>query len=237
MDNLIQLYIDSKRYAWSATTVRSESYRLKSVAKLLNGDANLLWESIQHLKVYARLTLWTRVTQYFEWLIEEGHINGPNPYKKWRQKNAKQFKNAYTKNVPTVTFEEAVQRISTIRREDIRRRAFELLGSGLRYSEAGKSSNGQVVGKGNKTRNIYKPEVAGPDYQKSYETFRRELSRVGLKPHDLRKLALSRLVELGANEFELCEIAGWSNINTASSYIKTNQSKVRGLMERLQGDL
>lgn len=237
METLINLYIDSKKYAWAETTICSERARLRSISNFLNGDPEYLWQNIQSLNPYSRSVLWIRVTQFYDWKIEQGVHNGSNSYKTWRKKNSKAFKNCYIKTKPELTFDEALSRIRSIRRTDIRSRAFELIGSGLRYFECAQQTTGRVTGKGNKTRNSYKPQVRGPTYECSYETFRRHLAKIGLRPHDLRKLALTKIVELGANEFELCEIAGWSSINTASSYIKTNQSKVTGLMEQLQVDI
>jgi hypothetical protein len=232
MNSLINEYIESKRYAWSPNTMRSERHRLNGVAHLLSESPEELWKGIQHLKPYSRLTLWTRVVEFTDWMIEHGHKK-ENPYKKWRRENAKQFKNCYVKTKPEISFDEALERIKKIKRADIRRRAIEMLCSGTRYDESGRCQEGLVSGKGSKLRTVYKPRIDGPDYTGSYQNFRRTLAEVSLRPHDLRKLFLTRCVELGVNEFELCELAGWSSISTASSYIRVNQDRLRGLVQKI----
>ena len=105
----------------------------------------------------------------------------------------------------------------------------------MRFSEFQTIEDGVVVGKGGRRREIYVTDLPRPKGDVSYGTFYRHLKEVGLKPHDLRKACLTRLVEQGANEFELCEIAGWRNLNTASSYIKANKAKLKALMEKVNG--
>lgn len=176
------------------------------------------------IKPYSRVTIWTRIVQLVDWI----GVN-PNPYKIWRTKNARLFKNAYVRRQPDTTFEEAERRLRTLP-ADVQRRGLEILYSGMRYSESATHKDGQVVGKGGLARDVLVPDVAGPEYRKAYTTFVRHLRTVGLKPHDLRKLALTQLVELGANEFELCKIAGWTSLAPALSYIKATKAKERAQM-------
>lgn len=233
---LVDDYINDKKFAWSPSTIRSERYRLYGLTSQLNGNPIQLWEYlVENQKPYSRSTSWTRVVEFWQFLIDEGKLPyGKNPYKDWRTKNARVFKNVYTKTTPTISYEEAKNRLEGISDLAIRRRALEMLSAGTRYDESGRCKEGHVVGKGSKLRNVYKLEIEGPDYQGSYSYFRRVLQKVGLKPHSLRKIFLSRLVELGANPFELCEIAGWEDIKTASSYIKVNSNRIKELIERVQ---
>lgn len=226
---MIEKYIESKQYAWSPSTLRSETYRLKGVARYLDGNPETLWRAIQTMKPYARLTLWTRVVNYWQFLIDNDHEKGKNLYAKWRQENARLFKNAYVRQKPEITIEEANRIIDQIPNEQYRNRARALVTSGLRFNESNDIIDGRVRGKGGKTRKVF---VESDGAQIKYGGFRKALAKVGLKSHDLRKLFLSRLVELGINEFELCEIAGWSNINTASSYIKVNQNRLEDLVKK-----
>lgn len=229
---LIDEYMDSKQYAWAPSTLRSELYRLQSVSDKLDGNPVKLWKGIQYQKPYSRLTTWTRVTEYWQWLMDEGKISyGKNPYKEWRTKNARVFKNVYLKKTPEITYQEAKERIGTITDPRVREKALRLLEGGLRFSESDTLRDGTVNGKGSKRRRAFCTEGT---IDCGYGVVYRALRKIGIRPHDLRKLFLSRLVEMGANEFELCEVAGWSNLNTASSYIKTNPSRIKKLVEMVQ---
>jgi hypothetical protein len=225
----IEKYIESKKFAWSPTTIRSETYRLQGVADFLDGNPETLWRAIQTMKPYARLTLWTRVTNYWQFLLDGDYVKGKNLYAKWKQENARLFKNSYVRQKPEITIEEAKRRIEQIPNQAYRERARSIVRSGLRFTESNHITGGTVRGKGGKTRKVF---VESDGQNIKYDGFHKALSKVGLKSHDLRKLFLSRLVDLGINEFELCEIAGWSNINTASSYIKVNASRLDDLVQK-----
>lgn len=229
---MIEQYLDSKKLAWSETTKRSERARLNAVSAYLTGNPNDLWEAIKDKGPYTRLTVWTRVTQYWQWMLDEGLKNGKNEYKVWREKNAKVFKNTYVRTKPEITFDEAKRRIQALSDRDVREKAIQLLEGGLRFNESNSISDGTVLGKGGKTRRVY---VSSGTSNVSYGRVYAALKRIGIRPHDLRKLFLSRVVESGANEFELCEIAGWSNLNTASSYIKVNSKRIEQLVRTAVG--
>jgi hypothetical protein len=233
----INEYVESMGNAWAETTKRSELHRLNAVKDVLDGDPERLWNKLEYMKPYSRLTTWTRVTQYWDWLMGERKTNETqNPYKLWRKKNARVFKNAYTRQKPEISFKEAEDRIKTIEDEDIRTLALQILHSGMRTAEVGSYKDGErdVVGKGGRRRRIYLHSSEGRvNDSVRYWQLRRALAKVGLKPHDLRKIFLSRLVELGANEFELCEVAGWSSITTASSYIKVSKNRLEELVKRI----
>jgi hypothetical protein len=233
MKSLIEQYIESQKNSWSATTQASERYRLLGVQSHLDGNPDTLWAAIQGLKPYSRATTWTRVAAFWTYLIETGQRQGPNPYQMWRKKNAKAFKNVYQQKVPEMTYAQAEALISQITDPLARQKAMDLLGAGLRYTESGTYKDGQVTGKGGKVRKVYL-ETAPTAYDKSYHSFLRALAKVGLKPHDLRKICLNELVDAGANPFELCEAAGWSDPKTAVSYIKARQGRVADLFKKVQ---
>lgn len=226
MNNLIEMYLKDKEMAWAPTTLKSESHRLKAALPHLDGKAQTLWAALKDYAPYGRVTIWTRVTDFWQWAIDNGHIQGGNDYRAFRSKYERLFKNAYQKKTPELTFEEAYQRIQGI--EDVRARqtATFLLLTGLRVSEPGTlQKDGTVLGKGGKARRANLPSWAPLDAECDYWRLRRELGGVGLKPHDLRKLFATRMVELGANEFQLCEAMGWSSIQTASSYVIAQGTK------------
>jgi hypothetical protein len=238
LQSQIEQYLESKRLAWSPSTQRSEAARLNAWATHLDGNPSTLWAEMERREMgrYSRVTTWTRIVQLVDWLRAPSRPLSActvNPYKAWRAENARLFKNAYVRRKPEVTFEEAERLLKTLP-ADVQRRGLEILGSGMRYTEAASHEDGHVVGKGGLVREVFVPRVDGPEYRRAYTTFVRHLRSVGLKPHDLRKLALTRLVELGANEFELCEIAGWTSLAPARSYIKVKRQRVEGLMKGLR---
>lgn len=233
MKTLIDMYIEDKKLAWSPTTLRSEAARLNANAGLLTLKPEEAWAALESLKPYTRVTTWTRICQFVDWATAGGHLAGPNQFSLFRTKNARLFKHAYQQQIPMITFSEALQTIKTIADGSVQRRSLLLLYTGLRYHELDLVSAGKVKGKGGRVRDVFVPDIPGPDYTGTYHAFWKALASVGLKPHTLRKLALTRLVELGADTFELCEIAGWASIQTASSYIKANDGRKKLLMEKL----
>jgi integrase len=230
-------YLKSKQLAWAPTTLKSEGARLSAVEHVLDGDPTRLWELMEErkMKPYARLTTWIRVMNYWDFLVDSGKTSS-NPYRSFRRRNARLFKHTYTPCKPTLSYEEAKARIESIEDPTIRRRALEMIGSGARWAESETHKDGTVVGKGGKSRQLYVPQVDGPEFIGTYQTFRRGLAKVGLKPHDLRKLFLTKLVELGANEFELMEAAGWSSMAPARSYINVNRDNLAARIKKIQED-
>jgi hypothetical protein len=214
MKDFINEYLQSKQGSWADSTLRSEKARLQNVP--LDGNPTNLYKHLQSLKPYTRCTTWTRVADFWQWMMDRGHRMGPNPYTSFRQSNSKQFKNAYTREVLDVTYEGALEAIRTLRPE-FAQKAMELISSAQRWCECNQTGN-IVVGKGGKIRQNL--NESGTSFAHSYTTFYRELKKVGLKPHTLRKLALTRAVQNGATEFDLMAIAGWSSIGPASSYIQ-----------------
>jgi integrase len=228
MKNLIKQYVDSNKLSWSPTTQKSELARLMALAPQLDGDPETLWAALQVYKPYTRITTWTRVVAFWDWCGKKS-----NPYRQWRKTHSRLFKNAYTKERLDITYEEAEKRIETIMDQRIRNTAIDILKSAQRSSEAltHRAPDGMVIGKGNKRRPDFRPELSGPSYDGPYITFYRALKKVGLKPHTLRKLALTRLVDKGATAYDLMEVAGWSSVQTASSYIQPkNIDRLKKLM-------
>jgi integrase len=232
MSALVTKYLEDKQTVWAPSTRSSERHRLSSVVHALDGNAKTLWGALQHLRPYARVTSWVRVTDFYQWCLDEGHLTGLNIYAAFRKKNPQLFRNAYTPTKPSITYEEAKARISTISNEAVRTYALRLLEGGLRFHEAPLVENGRVCGKGRKTREVFVQGVAPV----AYHQVRRALAKVGLKPHMLRKLFLTRLTQLGANPFELCQVAGWSSVQTAQSYISNNNGRIQRLVSEAQGN-
>lgn len=230
MKTLIEKYIEDKKYAWSPTTCRSERHRLNAVCDVLDGNPDSLFNHVIGLAPYTRVTLWTRVVSFWDYLIEEGIKDGPNPYRTFRKKNAKAFKNCYAPKLPTFGYEEARQAIERIARPESKAKALQLLEGGLRYAESLTLEGGEVTGKGGKKRKVF---VDGVTFGISYRTFLRDLKDVGLTPHLLRKLQATRLAQKGATEADLCAVFGWASFQTARVYVAPR--KEERLRELLRG--
>lgn len=225
----IDQYVESKRYAWSEATSASVRARLNSVAEWINGDAVQLWDKLSNLAPYSKSTTWIAVMGFWD-----VHSKLANPYRVWRKQNARQFKHVYERKPARYSYSEVKQRLSLIKNNHIRDRAFKMLSAGLRYCESGQGDGDTVRGKGSKVRRIYAVSVSVPADTIGYQKFRRALKAVGLKSHDLRKAFATALYEKGANEFEMCEIMGWESIETAKSYIKVNTNKMEELVRKVQ---
>ena len=238
---IVTLYLKDKETGWAPSTMRSETLRLTSWAEHLDGNPETLWKAIQELAPYTRVTIWTRVSDFWGWAIENGHVPGPNPYKAWRKKNGKrQFKHAYNPKRPDTTFEEAKARIQGLSDSGVRKKALELLYGGLRYTESFTYQPGSktVVGKGSKRRRVYIPEIPGGSYQGCYRTFLRRLKEIGLTPHVLRKLAATELARRGLREFDLCEVMGWASIETAKIYVAPlREEAMAAVFKDIQGGM
>ena len=231
-------YIESKANAWLPSTLRAEAYRLQSMKDVLNGDPETLWVHLEGHGAYSKVTYWTRAVQYWAWLMTEGKVSGKeNPYSKWRQDNARRFSGAYQRKTPGVGLLEARDRVNRIANPQLRAKAQELLGSGMRFTESLTLANGGVVGKGGKRRKVYFDSslsaqgVAHGAECVSYRALYDALKGVGLKPHDLRKIYAAELVKRGANPFQLCKVMGWSNLNTAQSYIEASDQEIEELLK------
>lgn len=216
MKTQIEAYLNSKQNAWSPVTLKKEGYRLRALAAHIDGNAETLWQALQTMAPYSRLTAWTRVTAFWA----ETFPGKENPYEVFRTKNANYFKNAYQRKAVPLTYEEARARIDAISDVGVKGRALTLLSSAQRYCESVQNGEaGAVVGKGGKHRADLRNAVDG--FSGTYHQFWKALKEAtGLTPHMLRKLALTRAAENGAQAQDLMEIAGWSSIQTASIYLQ-----------------
>jgi integrase len=137
------------------------------------------------------------------------------------KKHANKFKHAYQKKELEVTFEDAARKIESLG-GPAKRFAQDLLRTGLRISEIDSVVADRVVGKGGKVRKIF-GEVGKPTCSKS--ELRRALSKIGLRPHDLRKLFATKLAESGASPADLCKVMGWSDIKTSFVYLQSRDDE------------
>ena len=228
-------YIQAMEFSWADSSKRSESSRLNGRYGLIDGDALKFWESLKELQPYARTTYWTRVTSFYQWLIENGKVQGPNPYQAFRNKYKKFFKNTYVRKPCKKTYQEAKAFILALppQYEDCKNRLLLLLEGALRRTESHTlTEDGYVLGKGGKMRKVYVPKIEGPMAEQSrYSTMLRILKPFGITPHKLRSIRLTKAAEDGAEMAELVEIAGWSGPGPAMSYIAARDEKISQLMK------
>jgi integrase len=237
MKALIDQYIAAHKLSWAESTLKSERSRLYAVADVLDGDAEKLWTALvnRQIKPYARLTAFIRVVSFYDWLITNGLCAHANYYTNFQKRNRRLFKNVYKKRLPNISYRDADRLINQFKDSEVREAARFLLQTGTRVCEASTVQNDSVVGKSNKSRQIYlSSNQKGFDTRLVYPRLYRALKGVGLTPHMLRKICLTRLVELGVSPFELTEIAGWASVNTAASYIQVNKNRIKELMEQVQ---
>jgi integrase len=229
----IQAYLDSKAMAWSETTRRSETSRLKSVASLVelaNPQAAYTKLLSEGYGAYSIKTIFVRLAALQAWRLQTGRARGKNHFADYLKSHARLFKYAYKKERLALTFEEAKKKLAELAPEE-RLAAESLLKTGLRISEFTSVIDGQVIGKGGKPREVF---ADVPVYGKSLATLRRKLKTLGLKPHSLRKLCATRLLEAGLSTADLCEIFGWADIRTANSYVQPKRaSALRAAVEQI----
>lgn len=234
VDHLNQ-YMAANANKWAPATLKSERARLIKLLPILNGRPEVLWQyTSAHLAPYSAHTTWIRAAAFYQWLADNNQVvvETGGIYSRWMDTNRRLFKNTYRKETIPMTYDEAVRAVASLPDASIRRRAMEILGGSLRYCESGQPLGRDfVIGKGGKERPDFRPLVEGPDYTGSYSTFWRALKSVGLKPHSLRKLALTKMVSNGATLFDLMQVAGWSSPTTAASYVQPQQtSKLKMLL-------
>ncbi len=237
MKALIDKYIEAHRLSWAESTLKSEKSRLYAVADVLDGNAEKLWLALvdRNIGSYSRVTVFIRVISFYDWMTNNGLCIKSHDYSDFQKRNRRLFKNCYKKRLSNISYRDAIGLINEFKDSEVREAARFLLQTGARVSEASTVQNNFVVGKSNKPRQIYlSSHQKGFDTRLVYPRLYRALKEVGLTPHMLRKICLTRLVELGVSPFELTEIAGWASVNTAASYIQVNKNRIKELMEQVQ---
>jgi integrase len=242
---MIEQYIEAKQGAWSLTTLRTEATRLAGLAGSLTGKPAELWAELEKRRMapYARVTVWTRVCNFWGWAIEHGHAQGPNLYSVWRKEKAQWFtaSKVYTPKHCDMTLREARARISTMSDSGMQEKAMQLLLGGLRYEESFHveelgPGHYEVRGKGGKLRRV----PVAPcrlAFHGGYTAFQRALKRAtGLTPHQLRKIMATECARSGMQEADLCKLFGWECFTTAHKYIAPRDwDNLADTIGRIQG--
>lgn len=233
--DLINAYLQSKELAWEASSMKSERARLTANIIGLELGPDDFFKQLQGTKKpYTIKTIFIRLADFQQWLIDTNNtLNPKNDFKIFMKTNRKLFKNVYEKEVLSVDFQEAKRRVEAIKDEGFKAKVLQLLLSGSRWTESSTlDNNGIVQGKGRKRRKLF--NVNRVEFKGSYRQFLRKLKReTGLKPHSLRKLFATHLVENGIKEADLMTIMGWSTIATASSYVQAKREEELGAKLKL----
>ncbi len=223
MKELIAGYLKAHETAWAESTLKSERSRLTQLAPLLHLEPEALFAKLleQGKKPYTIKTTFIRLTDLEQWAKLEPR------FARYMEEHGRRFRSVYAPEQVKVTFEEAHRRIMELK-GSVQLHALGLLQSGVRLTESYNIDDGKVIGKGGKTRKVYgKIKETVPK-----ATLARHLKAVGLKPHTLRKLCATRLVEKGATAADLCKVFGWSDISTAYYYLQgKDEKKLESLME------
>jgi len=238
MESLIEKYIEFKRLSWAATTLRTEESRLHSNKHLIDMDPKDAFVKLRDsgMKPYAIKTTMIRIGTFYQWLLDSGHRTGKNRIKEFMRTHENLFKYAYSPQRLTITYDEAARRIEKIPQDHLRNAAKQLL-SGLRSCELKTVKDGQVIGKGQKPREVYLPaEVENFRYKGSYGQLYYSLKKVGLTPHMLRKLCASEFSRLeGVTTVDILESFGWNSVQTAMVYLQPlNSSKRSSLFKKVR---
>lgn len=213
----IEQYLKAHELAWSSNTLRSERARLLTRAEdleRLTPQALYGLLAKEGLSSYSIKTTFIRIKDFYRW------ASLGDTYEKFMEEHARLFKNAYKRERIEVTYQEAKERINSLPDQEIRTLALDILRSGMRAQEAITRSGSEVVGKGGKRRHVFVCSSTKAPENVKYHALYRALKSVGLKPHTLRKLAATELARKGLQAHDLCEVFGWSNINTAQNYLQ-----------------
>lgn len=225
MKDIIKEYIVSKRYVWAATTLKTASARLNALSEVINNSANELWEYMEQkgMKPYSRVTTWTIVVKFTDWAIESGKVNfKENNYAVFRKEKGRFFKNAYSRKSIDIDYKEAKSKIDSLPDSLAKDNAIALLNTGMRVSEIKTYKDGMVLGKGGKVRKVFGLNEKSLNVT-PYHILYRELKKIGMTPHMLRKFAATRFAQAGMKEADLLKVFGWSNIQTASFYLQSKK--------------
>jgi len=229
---LVDMYIETKKGSWADNTLYAVSVQLKSIPSeiLLGNDGNALFQYLtkeRKLKPYSTKINFTRAAGFIKWAVEEGRpeVNGFfNNFQTFIKHNRKLFSRVYVPKRVGHSVAECMKRIARMTDEEARKKAMQLLTTGMRWEESFTLKDGIVVGKGGARRQVHTatPEDENVRYSKTYHTFRKELLKVGLKPHDLRKAFATYIVSSqNMNLGELMAYMGWQSTQAAGSYIQS----------------
>jgi integrase len=226
--NQVKKYLDSKKNAWSPSTIKSEGYRLKRLAPLVTKQPVEVFEQmrVEGYDAYGIKTAFIRLGEYYSFVFP----TKANPFKLFVKENANYFKRAYQSKPVPATFEEVTEKIVAITNEAVREKARQLLLSGMRWTESHTvDEHGYVTGKGGKRRRVFAAKVGNVSYYAVYK----ELKQHGITPHMLRKLFATKLGDnKDVTPQDLCKLMGWEDISTAYRYLQPkDEARLAGFVQ------
>jgi integrase len=234
----IEAFLNKKKTAWSEATLASCSAFLNKYGSLvILGSPEVLLQALNTKGRYTVTTYFAHAASFYEFI----HPNAPNVFALYRKDNRNVFKNAYQSRKIEKTYDEVRDILESQSPSDEKEACLYLLRTAQRSSEAGlsrtsdavRASSGTerpsdyIIGKGGKERinlgaDLFPEGAVRWNY---YRVYRYLKGLLGISPHALRKLALTRAGERGAGAADLCEIAGWSSISTAIRYLQPQRAQ------------
>lgn len=225
-DKDIEQYLAHNKERWNAMTLRTRRSHLNSMRACINGEPGFLWNHLEkHYSSYTRTILWTSIGAFWDWYAPRQQ----NPYKNWKKSHAQRFKHSYERSPATMSYRDAKDKIERCLEGAARDRALYILNTGARWIESGVQEGFRVRGKGGKIRRLLPLEEGLKNANIAYRTFVRHLGKIGLTPHDLRKIYATELARRGATIYEICQLLGWEDINTALCYIGCTEDRFEEL--------
>jgi integrase len=225
--NDINLYVKANSHRWSNTTIYQTRSVLERYSGVLNGDPRAFAEALGTLSAYTAKQRWIVVSGFWSF------YGVKNPYREYYNQISRQFKHVYVRKTVKATYEDVLAMIKALKDERLKAAAMDIITSGVRFCELYAENNqGMIRGKGGRTRVDLRTGSARVHAQYKYITLYRKLKEsLGVTPHELRKLALTRLANKGATAADLCEVAGWSSIDTAYYYLQPkNTQKLKEML-------
>lgn len=220
MKELIEAYLNTKKFAWEDTTLKSERARLQAHADKIPQGPEAHYLAIKDsLGAFSIKKIFQRCAAF------ETFTYKTTRYQEFMDTNRRLFKHVYEKEKIEIGFEEARIKILAIKDPEVRAKALDLLTTGMRWSESFTiDGQGTVVGKGGKRRRVYNSKAAR--FIRSYSTFLRKLYRAtGLKPHTLRKIYVTHLLRQGIPIHEVKDIVGHKSIETTAIYAQSRKEE------------
>lgn len=237
--SVVKSFLKYHETAWAPSTLKTETARLSAIEPLLGLAPKDLHEALQTRgqSPYTIKATLMRLATIEAWAVKQGMLSGPGVFSEYLRLHRNRLKHAYQRREVNVALEDVDTKLATLPR-DIQPTVQFMLLTGLRISEVYKIQKDPrglfVVGKGGKPRRIY-GTMEVPDLA-SRDKVRRALTKVGLRPHDLRKIAATRLAIRGATAQDLCEVFGWNTVTTAFYYLQAKrEDKLHELTKEAAG--
>ena len=237
----VEAYLEVASRGWSMSSQTSEAARLRKLVPLLEqygfNAESIYNELYKTMSAYTMRTIFVRLKRLYDFcvkmeLLPTGAANNPfEHYMTIVAPNKFKMANVYKPKEVGSNYTTIKAKIKSLVDADIRASLLFLLQTGLRVSELYKLQqdtligNWYVKGKGGKLRSVM---FTPPEKIVSKWAMQKELIKLSLTFHSLRKLAATQLANSGLTANDLQIVFGWSSINTAQSYLqKTSDEKLK----------